>query len=182
MPAKVSISTAPRLPDGSALRPLCSILWSRLCGTMSSPARGFMPTTRLFPCSHPATEEPRQVDSGPMCAMAVPAPIPSRQRPDSPSRPTGAESIRRPISRASREFSRPMRMRDFIRSMKEAGSSKRPAGPTPGASSTTSLPPPIRPPQPRPFAASANSMRSKDKCAALRRRFGSRQDKHEPGQ
>jgi transposase len=56
-----------------------------------------------------------------------------------------------------------------------------PAGPIPGASSTTSLPRPNRPPQPRPSIASANCMPSKSRCADRRPRSGSHPDKPAPG-
>jgi len=74
-----------------------------------------------------------------------------------------------------------MRMRAFFRSMKEAGSLKQPAGPIPGASSTTFSPPPHQPRPPRPSAASANSMPSKSRYAVLRQRSGSQQDRPAPG-
>ena len=73
MPAKVSISIAPRWPAGSAHRPLCSRRWSRPFATMCSPPPGFMPTTHPCRYSRQATAGPRQEGSGPMYGMAVPA-------------------------------------------------------------------------------------------------------------
>jgi hypothetical protein len=109
------------------------------------------------------------------------APILFRRPSGSPSRPTAAVNIPRPISRAFAELFRPTLMRDFIHSMKEDASSKQPAGPIPGASSTTSWPQPIHPRPPRPSAASANSMPLKSRYAVLRRRSGSQQDRPAPG-
>src|SRR5580765_4006686 len=110
MPAKASISIAPRWPIGSERRSSCSLPWLRRSDGMFAPAPRCMPTTRPFPCSRPAWGRPKPDGYGSSCATSGPGTRRCHRQRSIATRRIAKASMRRRCLALAGAFCMPMGM------------------------------------------------------------------------